>query len=57
MKERQETEQGKPSPIKAETHCSNRYLTIEEVQVNAKYIYNYLIAQGWTKKCNLSNLG
>jgi hypothetical protein len=30
-------------------YYGNRYLTLDEMKVNAKYIFDYLIVRGWTK--------
>lgn len=35
----------------------NRYLTLEEMQNNAKYIYSYLSARGWTLNAIAGMLG
>jgi hypothetical protein len=39
------------------TYGGNRYLTLEEMQVNAQYIYGYLINSGWTKNAICGMLG
>lgn len=39
------------------TYSGNRYLTMDEMKVNAQYIYNYLTANGWTKQAICGVLG
>lgn len=41
----------------AEPISGNRYLTLEEMQNNAKYIYSYLIKKGWTLNAIAGMLG
>lgn len=36
---------------------SNDYLTREQMKVNAQYIYDYLLAKGWTKNAICAMLG
>jgi hypothetical protein len=38
-------------------YSGNRYLTQEEMKVNAQYIYDYLSAKGWTKNAISGMLG
>ncbi len=38
-------------------YSGNRYLTLEEMTVNAQYIYDYLTAKGWTKNAICGMLG
>lgn len=39
------------------TYSSNSYLTLDQMTVNAQYIANYLIGQGWTKNAICGMLG
>lgn len=39
------------------TYSSNSYLTLEQMTVNAQYILDYLISQGWTKNAICGMLG
>lgn len=39
------------------TYADNRFLTLEEMTVNANYIYNKLYASGWTKNAICGMLG
>lgn len=39
------------------TFSGNRFLTLSEMTVNAQYILNYLMAQGWTKNAVCGMLG
>lgn len=38
-------------------YCTNNYLTLEEMTVNANYIYNWLSERGWTKNSIAGMLG
>lgn len=38
-------------------YSGNRYLTMEEMKVNAQYVYEYLAARGWTKNAVAGVLG
>jgi hypothetical protein len=38
-------------------YSGNRYLTIDEMKVNAQYVYNYFSASGWTKNAICGILG
>jgi hypothetical protein len=38
-------------------YVSNKYLSIEEMTVNAQYILNYLLAKGWSKNAICGMLG
>ncbi len=38
-------------------YSGNRFLTLEEMQVNARYIYQYLSARGWTLNAIAGMLG
>lgn len=38
-------------------YSGNRYLTMSEMKVNARYIYNYLSARGWTLNAIAAMLG
>lgn len=38
-------------------YSGNRYLSQEEMEVNAQYIYDYLAAEGWTKNAVCGMLG
>ena len=45
----EEEEQQEVAPTKDQIIYDNRALKLEEMQINATYIYNYLIENGWTK--------
>ena len=45
----EEEEEQEADPTKKDVICDDRKLKLEEMQINATYIYNYLIEQGWTK--------
>ena len=47
----------KERPKKDELYCNNEYLTLEQMQTNAKYIYNKLLAAGWSKNAICAVLG
>lgn len=38
-------------------YSENRYLSLEEMKVNAEYIFSYLINEGWTKNAICGMLG
>lgn len=38
-------------------YSANRYLTLDEMKVNAQYILNYLMSKGWTKNAVCGMLG
>jgi hypothetical protein len=38
-------------------YSGNRYLTLEEMKVNAQYIFDFLILKGWTKNAIAGILG
>ena len=39
------------------TYSGNRYLSLEEMTVNANYIYSYFSSRGWTKESISAMLG
>ncbi len=46
-----------PSSGSGSVYCSNSYLTLSQMTVNAQYILNYLLDKGWTKNAVCGMLG
>lgn len=42
---------------KADLNTGNRYLTVDEMKVNAQYILNWLTSHGWTKEAACAVIG